>query len=83
MASGSGKGVGLGNMQSFYKTGNVGTDSAQTIPHGQGYAPAVVIVQPDDPSTTTITSISSDKDNITLTATAAKTFTVLALWDKR
>lgn len=78
----AGKGVGLGGMQSFYASAT-GTGSAQTIPHLQGFVPAVVIVQPDDPSTCTITSLSYDKTNITLTATTAKTFKVLALWDKR
>lgn len=77
-----GKGVGLGGMQTFYKAAVTGTGSAQNTPHGQTSAPTLVLIQPRDPSTTTVASLSWDKDNITVTVTNDKTYDILAFWDK-
>lgn len=77
-----GKGVGLGGMQTFYKVAVTGTGSAQSTTHGQTSAPTLVIIQPRDPSTATVADLSWDKTNITVTVTAAKTYDILAFWDK-
>lgn len=74
----SSQGIKLSNQFVFAGKGHTGTGAAQTIAHGLGRTPDFVWVQPDDPSSTTITSISADKDNITLTCTLNKTFSVKA-----
>lgn len=78
MAKFSGQGITLGNQFAFGDNGLVGTASQQTIPHGLGRKPDFVLVQPADPATATVTSISSDKTNIYVTVANNKAYSVLA-----
>lgn len=78
MATQSGQGIKLSNMFAFAANAQTGSGSQQTIPHGLGRTPDIVIVQPSDPSTATVTEIAWDSTNITLTVTNAKTYSVLA-----
>jgi hypothetical protein len=67
----------------FVSTEQTGTGSAQSIAHGLGRAPSLVLIAPTDtaPATTgayTVTEGTHDATNIVVTVTTGKKFKVLA-----
>ena len=77
--TGSGNGgIQLNNMVAFWSAGRIGTGSAETIKHGLGVTPTIVLVQNRiDSETHTLTSYNST--DIVLTAENLKVYDVLAL----
>lgn len=78
MATQTGQGIKLSNVWCFAANAQTGSGAQQTLKHGLGRTPDLVVVQPSDPSTATVTEIAWDATNITLTVTNAKTYSVLA-----
>lgn len=81
MANGRGRGIGLKNLMCYYATGT-GTGANQTITHGLGVIPAMVIIQVDDEATATGQIVSKSADSVVVNVTNAKTYTVLFLLDQ-
>lgn len=79
MSTQTGQGIRLGNQYAFAANAQTGSGAQQTIPHGLNRTPDLVLVQPSDPATATVTEISWDSTNVYVTVTLNKVYSVLAL----
>ncbi len=72
-------GITLDKQVHFRSTGRAGTGAGETIPHGLGVIPTIVLVQPRDSSKSVVIT-SYDKTNIVLTVENAAVYDILALF---
>lgn len=78
-----GQGIGLNNMQAVWFFGRTGTGSAETIPHGMGTAPAIVLVMVRDSAKTYLLEVATDPStNLKITVENGATYDVLAFFSR-